>query len=218
MIKHELVTVAVIMAGGQGSRMELGHSKVFMKLNGEFLLEHSIRQLMVTKVDKIYILSDKDSYNGCVKISSRFQGVDIEICKDKKDNYESTFLILKDFLAANCSFDNILFTYGHAPRPTSYYDKLLNLYNTFILATEVSRSTKRNVVIRENSHCIEPPYIINVDLIQNSEAEDWKSFFNENMENNYSNYFLIAPNEFNFIEELDDYLKYIINGYPEGDM
>ena len=211
---------AVIMAGGSGTRMtmNLGVSKVLMHVNNKTLLEHTIEQLQQSKIDRIFIVCDHPMYDICVKLA-RINPF-ISIYREEKERYESTFLMLYEFLNRNVAIsNNLLFVYGHAPRHSTYYNSIIDMNTDAdmdIIATQLEKSTRRDIIKGSNGMFIEPPYLIKSELVRKSNSKRWSEFFADNMGKAVEiglKSILNEPNEFNFNNEYLIYMKYIINNY-----
>ena len=262
-------SVAVITAGGVGSRFAQGikipwnKSKVWIEQDGKTMLEHSLEQLMpIDEIDIIYVLFDfraNREFNASLRQKiARNYSVNIGSCSatkkltDKnckivtylreKERYASTFLILKEFMQ-NVQPDatRLLFLYGHSPRPTVYYNKMLRSHehltaytnNTSkyeaLIATQVPESTRRLPIpastLYPKQECesvlltrkIEPPYVLSSSLIDSATSQDWLCFFDNarTPELLLEAPLLWAPHEFNYKDESDNYMKYIQSEYRE---
>lgn len=61
--------IAVILAGGVGSRMGLGYPKQFSKIAGKTALEHTLAVFQgYEQIDEIVIVSEKESYDKIASI------------------------------------------------------------------------------------------------------------------------------------------------------
>jgi len=206
---------AVIVVSGRGERMELGYSKVLLRVNNITLLEHTIRQLESANVNRLFILCDTVMYKDkeCAKLVQQYPN--ITLYQRKKVKYDSTFQILKEFIIANHSVSSkILFEYGHSPHPSQYYNYISKLeMNNGVIATLFSSSTRKDTAIGRCGKYIEPPYVISSELINLSSAGRWSEFFDENRKETVEIDLLDAPNEFNSHDEYEKYSEYVRNNY-----
>ena len=200
---------AVIMAGGFGERMNLGHSKVLLPVKNDVLLKHCVEQSIEAGVNRISLICDSASEKSCEKYVAD-NSVQIYNQKKSKHEYGSTFLMLKEFLRFNAVSDRILFEYGHAPRPSSFYHTLLGIGND-IVAAQFTQSTRRDIITGIMGYFIEPPFVINTDLIIASDAKCWSEFFTASLKMSLEICLLYtsAPSEFNTEAEYRRYLDYL---------
>jgi len=202
--------IAIVMAGGFGQRLNLGKSKALLSVDNKPLYIHCIEQLMRAGIYKIYLICDSilqyEEYLN-YSISNPF------VCVYKQiKSYGSTFLILKEFLRINPISDKIIFSYGHAPRPACHFSDMIKSSSDIVL-TQFPYSSKRNKIRGIDGMYIEPPYLINAELIDKSNDICWHNFFSNYSIKNLMILVLNAPNEFNFVFEFLEYSKYINNDY-----
>jgi CTP:molybdopterin cytidylyltransferase MocA len=117
--------------------------------------------------------------------------------------YASTFMLAKTF--AQQLDSRFLFLYGHAPRPAEHLVLMSNVQKK-IVASAFSNSTKSKVV-RYGQLFLEPPYLIDRQLVEASQARDWVGFF-EGVAGYVGIYESDAPAEPNTRGEFDDYLAH----------
>jgi hypothetical protein len=214
------------MAGGIGERMSLGHSKVMLRVDGKSLLEHCIEQTKNAGIKNIVILCDDIIYKECSDNVGLIENVKFYKQKECKEFYKSTFEILQEFLKNNTTSERILFEYGHAPRHSDLYQKMMSMQDD-IVATQFNNSTRRDIIKGINGFFIEPPYIINIgDVIALNCSLTWAKFFDkiqqqvycgERKTTNINISIVNAPNEFNNKEESSRYLEYVANKYLSFD-
>ena len=91
------MNIAVLLAGGSGTRMGAGQPKQFIEVAGRCVLEHSIRAFHShPNIDKIVIISHADHIDRVQEISASYHKVQ-HILPGGKERYDSTLAALSAY-------------------------------------------------------------------------------------------------------------------------
>lgn len=111
-VMHASKVIAILLAGGSGSRFGSDCPKQFLEVNGKTILEHSICAFhRSTLIDEIVIVTRKDFVQEVRHIASIYPKVS-HVCPGGKERYHSTLSALEV-----CTDDNDLLLIHDAVRP-----------------------------------------------------------------------------------------------------
>ena len=65
--KYMETTAAIVLAAGQGKRMESKIQKQFLLLNGKPLIAHSLKAFEESRIDQIILVTGEDEISYCRK-------------------------------------------------------------------------------------------------------------------------------------------------------
>jgi len=192
---------AIIAAGGYASRFDDLGPKSLLTVGQATLLEMTIRSALGAGIRRILVANNREDFHG--EMMRRVSGIaEVDLILDR--GYESTYLLVRD--TACLAAARFLFCYGHAPRPSRILSAMLT-ENAPLVACGFQRSTKRNLIMY-NDEFLEPPFLVDRDMVLNSYAEGWEGFFAEQP----SSLGVIAVDgapEFNSAIEAEQYRDYL---------
>lgn len=196
-------TTAVIAAGGFGSRCGSGGPKSLLRAGKRTYLEELLVQLGRSGVTEALLYCNRSEYlDRLLDLSEKI--IPSRVFLD--GGVESTIALAKHS-ASVVSSSNILFCYGHAPRPSQHFDELLS-YPESPVVTIVESSTKTAPILCQEGGYIEPPYSLTASSLLRTSARDWARFFGR--ERGFATAISVeGPGEFNYNSELRDYTRYM---------
>lgn len=191
---------AMIAAGGRGNRLYLGRPKSSLLFLNRSLLWWTVNSIRIAGCLNIDIFVNDAEWRDEFKTQLKdFDGVNVR----QDPGYENTFLMFQANIREEYDY---LFTYGHAPRQPSDYQRLA-AYSTDVVVSSVSTTSKRHLVTAFG-RLLEPPHLVRRPLLKYIEAENWQEFFEDNIDD-----LSIAPNleipEFNSPDEWKLYQSYL---------
>lgn len=197
------MVTAVISAGGYGVRCDSLLPKALLKLGDITYLELLMTELAKAGVKKSIIYCNRPAYiNNIRTISEKIMITNVLL----DQGVNSTFELAKDS-SYLVSSPNIIFCYGHAPRPARYL-RFLMKGSEIPVASTLSSSTKQLLVSNRFGKYLEPPYLLSVLSLQRSRSNNWKSYLMEEIQSlSYTH--IQGPNEFNYMAERHGYNEYI---------
>jgi NDP-sugar pyrophosphorylase family protein len=197
--------VAIVAAGGQGTRMDLAHPKSKLTVGKYSMLYLTVRALSAAGISTIRIScnspEDKRHYLDSL---SGFGTIDCHVHEPVSSTYE-IFRRLAD-TGSN------LFLYGHSPRPISVYRRFLCAGESSDVVAGVVLATSVRDPARFGRHLLEPPYLVAVGDESYKRFHSWKTFFEATQS---MTTIPVDPPEFNTKAEWDLYARYVGLMMPE---
>lgn len=195
---------AVIAAGGFAKRLGVNMPKSLIMYGQSPLIAYVIRSLAQVGVTRFVLCNNRPEFRAQLEeVTARFPTV---ILDDRGSS--STIQLVRSALPLICD-DNLIFAYGHAPRPVQFLRDMLDSPCPVVTAgVEVSSKTKP---IRSTSegNWIEPPYKIDRRFFERmSAAASWGEFF-DSVSPDVIPIANGAPGEFNYPADLIRYDKYM---------
>lgn len=192
---------AIIAAGGYATRFDDIGPKSLLIVGQATLLEMAIRSALRAGVRRILVANNREDFHA--EIMRRVSGItEVDLILDP--GYENTYLLAR--AAAYLAAPRFLFCYGHAPRPSRILSAMRN-ERAPLVACGFHRSTKRKVIMY-NEQYLEPPFLVEREMIIDSDAQNWTAFFAERR----SSMRVIAVDgspEFNSAMEAEQYGEYL---------
>ena len=194
---------AVITAGGYATRCEGQMPKALIRAKIITYIEALLIEVIESGINNIIIYCNRPSYlDEIERLASRY-------CKPiiiVDEGVLSTYILAKR--AANiCAGNHILFMYGHSPHPSKHLRNIISTPHDTVVSL-FKGSSKRIPISWSEYGYIEPPYKISMDLLNNSEHEDWTSFFNS-LSSSLKVIPVKAPAEFNNQTERISFERYV---------
>jgi len=194
---------AVVAAGGYGTRCDSGVPKSLLRVGKTTYLESLLIQLTRAGIDDAIVYCNRLKYASQILTLSRHI-MPTRVYVDS--GVYSTFALAKDS-AGVVSSSNILFCYGHAPRPAEYLKSLL-MRRVKPVVSVVDSTTKRSVIDYQAGGYVEPPYLLSVSSLQRSCSMDWATYFAQETKCAIG-ISVDGPSEFNYVKERDGYSQYL---------
>lgn len=196
-------STAVITAGGYGTRCDSRMPKSLLPIGQRTYLEMLLNQLARAGVRDAIIYCDRAKYLRKLRDLPAF---DMRIRVLNDGGVASTFELAKHSVNV-CDSSDILFCYGHSPRPHEYLESVLQEPGR-VVASIVKKTSKRLAIGNSTEGFIEPPYRIPLPFLRQSTAQDWNSFFKE-QSRDLVGLFVNGPCEFNTVGDHKVFAKYI---------
>ena len=192
---------AIIAAGGTRSRLGLNHPKSGLTVSGHSLAYWTALSLYKAGIREIYVYVNNKSW--AFRFEQELDSIPgCYVVVDK--GYDNTFLLFKDLCKQGNKY---IFTYGHTPRPSNFYKKLLHLAKPLVISY-VDISTKRQPIIVSREGYIEPPYVIDTNFVDIEMPATWVDFFTDNKYSKYK-FSKLHVREFNYPDEWNNYKSYL---------
>jgi len=194
---------AVIAAGGYGTRCDSDVPKSLLRIGGITYLEVLLIQLTRAGINDAVIYCDRPEHVYQIVILTR-DIIPTRVLLDQ--GVTSTFELAKHSTSV-VSSSNILFCYGHSPRPAEHL-RLLLMQRKLPVVSVVDSTTKKSLINYRDGGYLEPPYLLSVSSLWQSYSSTWISYFAEEVETVVG----ISVNgacEFNYIEDRCRYNKYL---------
>jgi CTP:molybdopterin cytidylyltransferase MocA len=193
---------AVVAAGGYARRLGTHCPKSFICVGGETLLSHCVRSLLRAAVNRVVLFVDRTGWDQAA--ADLFAGEPrVHVVRDCSPL--STFALVRE--GARLSNSRVLFTYGHAPRRTHHLTRLLSL-NHLVVASTTPSTSRRSPLVTVGGGYLEPPLLIDAELLSASVANDWQQFFRQQAAV-VRTVNLDGPPEFNYASEFRTYSRYV---------
>jgi len=194
----------VIAAGGRGVRMGKCGPKSLVEIDGEPLLNYTLKSLREAGFKSVLVcIDDARLEERFQTLCSQFPGVSVVVGEPE----QSTFCIVKRY-SALCD-STVLFLYGHAPRPPEVLEGIRSIIAP-ACGCLFEKSSVLNSVRLENGKYLEPPYFLKMQLVERTSATSWAGFFNQ-YKRVVQSISAKGPPEFNCPEEFAIYADYIRN-------
>lgn len=194
--------IAIIAAGGNGSRMNSQKPKALRTYNNTSYLSILLQELSKIQLDTIIIFCNRLNYiHEVIDIAKPYSNIQVIVDEGKK----STFELFNKGLSIYPDSE-ILFFYGHSPRSKVEIEKILDLKASCVVSL-YNKSTKANTTIMEKGF-IEPPFKIHSSNFDFSKITNWNDFFIKE-QNKIKGIYYNSPSEFNYSSEEKLYQQYI---------
>jgi hypothetical protein len=195
--------IAIIAAGGAASRCGGDRPKSLMEKSGTTYLEILLCEISKSGISDILIYCNRLEHLKDIRHISK-KNSDARIIVDQ--GVPSTFHLAKHAASLRRQQD-IIFFYGHSPRPSSHISALINSPHQ-IAASLYETSSKRNPIGDTSDGYLEPPFKIDAELLFKSKHSEWNYFLGE-FEHVTSKISVNAPAEFNSLAERQVFDSYI---------
>lgn len=193
-----IVFDVIVAAGGYGTRLNVYKPKSRLEVAGKTLLDHVIYSLRSVNPRKIIICCGEDrAWYEWVEKSY------IGTANAVFSNSNQSSLALVQSRTGELA-ERILFLYGHAPRPASHIEKLINTNFPFS-ATSVWSSSRRDPIKGSGGRYLEPPFFFYKRVLA-PYHHTWKSVLKSCKSRELS---LNGPGEFNEENEFLEYVEYL---------
>ena len=201
--------VGVVAAGGFARRLGAAAPKSMLHVHGITLLEHCLMSLKGAGIDEVVVYNNRTDWRDEMEtVVRRYTGV--RLVADQ--GVASTFLLARD-AAGTTRASRLCFVYGHAPRPTEHFDRLLAALFP-VAATSVSSSSKARV-LRHRTGFVEPPFVLGSEAVHTSTCSSWESFLARHSRQTHI-VRVEGPNEANGPAEMAAYSRYVMQFCSTG--
>lgn len=194
---------AVITAGGFATRLGGGPPKSLRAASGHYLLEHCIAYAAQAGIRSFIIFNNRPEFDTLIKTIAEPYG-EFLIINDL--HAPNTFWLAKESISY-VGGEHILFLYGHAPRPCVHLTKLCSLGLRSVSASAVAHSTKNHLTTFRGMY-LEPPYLIQTELLLQTTVTSWQSLMTENT-SGLDILDVCGPNEVNTPMDVLPYYNYM---------
>jgi len=164
--------IAIILAAGQGRRMNLPVAKQFLNLCGRPMIYYSLKAFESSRVDEIILVTGKEQVEYCKRLVSDYSITKVtKVIEGGAERYDSVFNALKSIKNA----DYVLIHDG--ARPFISHDKIdtvideVSKHKACILAVPVKETIK---IADEAGYVSQTPVRTNLWTAQTPQAFDYK--------------------------------------------
>ena len=196
-------TTAVVAAGGYGTRCDSGVPKSLLRVGKRTYLEALLIQLTLAGVEDAIVYCNRLEYVPQILMLSQHI-MPTRVCVDR--GVDSTLILAKHSASIVSSY-NILFCYGHAPRPAKYLKSLL-VHPESPVVSVVDTTSKKAAIAYQGGGYVEPPYKLSVSSLRRSCSMEWVTYFAQEGECPIG-ISVDGPGEFNYLGECYGYGQYL---------
>lgn len=195
-------TIAVVTAGGFGNRLGLGVPKSLVLCERVPMITHVLSSLLAAGVNRFIVWNNRPEFGANLRdLCSAFPAIVLE------DEGVDCTIALAQRAASFIGNESFLFAYGHAPRPSSFVRRMLEL-RAEVVATGVASSSRMAPILGAKGRWIEPPYRIRRGALESARFSNWREFFCH-CPTAVLNTESWEPGEFNSLEDLGSYCSYV---------
>lgn len=160
---------ALVAAGGYARRLGATGPKSLMRIGQEPLIVETIRELLRSRCRKILVANNRPEYSPhLAEILWQFPDVSLV----KSSDHQSTFMLLSEFYSLLS--EKVIFTYGHAPRDFQHISRLAECEGSLVCSSYESSSRRDPIVV--GRLFVEPPFLLDKDLVTKSSSMTWREF------------------------------------------